>query len=154
MATRLRLSWIKWLLLLVTALFFTRIWRQIPFERAERLVRWLADQPGLADKFQDRSYRTPEALFILLAFLLLTPLVGLLAFLLLQFASTIGEGVLESIGSLFGVRARESRARFLVVRVMMFAAVLVILYSGSDMWLPRVQWLLGLVARAYLAVRS
>lgn len=154
MATRLRLSWVKWLLLLVGALLLMSLWRQTRLGRAEELVQWLANQPGLADKFQDRSYRTPESLFILLAFLLLTPLVGLLAFLLLQFASTIGEGVLESIGSLFGLRARESRARFLVVRATMFAAVLGILYSGSDMWLPRVQWLLGLVARAYLAVRS
>lgn len=154
MTTRLRRSWVTWLLLLVGVLFLTGLWRQIPFERAEAIVQGLANEPGLADKFQDRSYRSSEALFVLLAFLLLTPLVALLAFLLLQFVSTIGEGVLESMGNLFGLRARESKVRFLAVRGVILVALTGIVYSASEVWLPRVLWLLGLVARAYLAVRS
>jgi hypothetical protein len=122
--------------------------------RVDAGIRWLANQAAVGRELQNPSYRAPEALFVLLAFLILTPLAGLLLFTLLQFVATIVEGMLESMGRILGLPARRSRRCSVFARALVFVGTAGLAYGGSQIWLPRCLWVLGLVARAYLTLRS
>jgi hypothetical protein len=111
----------------------------------KELMWWLANRPEVGDAFRDPKYGREDAWISLIAFVLLTPFVGLLMVWALAFLYALPAGYALPFGRKFGVPEWVST-------IFVVAASISVLYSQSDVWLAPVLRGLGLVARAWLTV--
>lgn len=136
-------GWGRWLLVLLGALFLGSYLGWFSWGPVEETIRRLAIRPGVPEILRDSSVARPEALFILLSFLLVTPIAGLIAVFLFVFLLVILAGTLGPVWRMFGLPYWSLVVLLLVV--LTGAA-----YAKNAVWLPWVQRLAGVVAQAYL----
>jgi hypothetical protein len=105
-------------------------------------IWWLASQPRVETAFDDEGGGA-EALIVLIAFVIVSPVAVSILAILLTFA-------IKVVGAfLYRLRLPE----FISVPVVMLALI-VSTYTVREAWLPGSLYLLGLVARAYLVFSS
>lgn len=137
----MRRRWKVWLL--IALVFAAGIgWWAHASQTVRDQIWWLASQPRVDTAFDDEGGGA-EALIVLLAFLIVSPVAVSILAILLTFAVKV-------VGAfLYRLRLPE----FISVPVVMFALV-VSTYTVREAWLPGSLYLLGLVARAYLVFSS
>ncbi len=106
----------------------------------------LASRPDVAGKFADPAAGRAEALFMLLVFLLMTPLTALAAFVVGGFTVLVLMALLRPLATALGMPEWAPRA-------VLVLALLGVVYATSGLWLPASMKLVSLVARAYVVVR-
>jgi hypothetical protein len=110
----------------------------------QQLDRLGAHSPGATALLGEETGRG-EGLFIVFAFLFLTPVAVVLALSLPMFASAATAAFFNRL-----LRLPEAMGSLLF-----WVALAVVTWVEVDAWLPWVQWLVGLVARAfYLALQA
>jgi hypothetical protein len=105
-------------------------------------VGWLANQPSVRTAFQSEG-GSSDALILLLAFAILTPIAACVLVMLIVFAMKIIELLLGR------VRLPEWASVPLVLMAFVYGT-----YTTREAWLPESLHILGLVARAYLVFSS
>ena len=133
----MRIRWGRWLLAAaVTAIVLLSY---VSTSAAVRgYVAWLANQPAARTAFRSEGGST-DALLVLLAFALVTPLLGSALVMLVVFIMRMTEVVLAR------VRLPEWASMPLVLIAVAYGT-----YAMREAWLPESLRVLGLVARAYL----
>ncbi len=132
----------KFWLLVVLALVGGIGWWAHSSQTVRDQIWWLASQPRVETAFDDEGGGA-EALIVLLAFVIVSPVAATILAILLTFAVKV-------VGAfLYRLRLPE----FISVPVVMLALV-VSTYTVREAWLPGSLYLLGLVARAYLVFSS
>jgi hypothetical protein len=103
----------------------------------------LANQPGVRTAFQDPESGRSDALTMLIAVFVVTPIAGFVVAMLALLVVKMFEAVLVSIHLPAWLSAP-------VIGMSTFAAI----YATSAAWIPQSRYALGLVARAYLVYNS
>src|SRR5262245_13965866 len=137
--------WPQWLGLGVASLAITSYLHLLSWGWVETAIQALGNQPGVQSAFQGAAGGRLAALFIVFAFLLLTP-IGLVAVLcVLGLIVAIAANLLSIATGRVGIT--ESACRLAVM-----TALVVIAYVEKSVWVSELLWALGLVARAYLVL--
>jgi hypothetical protein len=105
------------------------------------IAAWFANQPEVSRAFSDPNFGRADALILLFSTLFLGPLAMLLGLLALVFVLAIFGGFLLPI-------VRWFRLPDWVATVSVLGGVIAVLWSQTDLWLPKSLWFLGLLARA------
>lgn len=137
-------GWGRWFLVLLGVLYLASYLGWLSWRPVENAIRTLAVRPGVPEVFRDMAVGRTEALFVLLSFLLLTPLAALVGLFLFVFLLMILAGTFGPLWRLLGLPQWALVA--LVVLVLGGVA-----YAKNEMWLPRVLRISALVAQAYLS---
>jgi hypothetical protein len=111
------------------------------------IAAWFANQPEVSRAFSDPNFGRADALILLFSTLFLGPLAMLLGLLALVFVLAIFGGFLLPI-------VRWFRLPDWVATVSVLGGVIAVLWSQTDLWLPKSLWFLGLLARACRIVVS
>ena len=133
-------GWGRWLLLLFGVLFLASYLGWLSWGPVENAIRTLAIRPGVPEVFRDIAVGRTEALFILLSFLLLTPLATLVGLFLFVFLLMILAGTLGPLWRLLGL---PQWALVVLLGVVLGGVA----YARNGMWLPWVLRFSGLVAQ-------
>jgi IPT/TIG domain-containing protein len=105
----------------------------------EERLGWLASQPSVTTAFQNPESSRSDALTMLIAFAVLTPIVAFVVQMALLLLAKLSEPVLESVH----IPTWLSTPAVGVVSILT-------IYATSQSWLPTSLYGLGLIARAYL----
>lgn len=138
--------WYNWLLFAAGILLVASYYGLLSWAPLEETIERLASHPGTRSAFQTASSRQ-EALFVIFAFLLLTPLASLVALFVLASGLAMVLGLLGPVTRTVGISDK-------VLALVVVAAAGVVAYARVETWWPWVRWTAGLVARAFIAVRS
>jgi hypothetical protein len=111
------------------------------------IAAWFANQPEVSRAFSDPNFGRADALILLFSTLFLGPLAMLLGLLALVFVLAIFGGFLLPI-------VRWFRLPDWIATVSVLGGVIAVLWSQTDLWLPKSLWFLGLLARACRIVVS
>lgn len=136
--------WTHWILLLVGVLILTSYLGLLSWGPLEDAFRRLASQPGAREAFREPGGQV-EALFIVLTFLLLTPVAALAVLFLMVLVLAILAGFLAPVARMFGLPDST-------VTVLLVAGLAAVAYAERPLWLPWSRWVLGFVVRAFLVV--
>jgi hypothetical protein len=134
----------QWLILL-GGLLYTVVYLGVVEPRG--IAAWFANQPEVSRAFSDPNFGRADALILLFSTLFLGPLAMLLGLLALVFVLAIFGGFLLPI-------VRWFRLPDWVATVSVLGGVIAVLWSQTDLWLPKSLWFLGLLARACRIVVS
>jgi hypothetical protein len=134
----------QWLILL-GGLLYAVIYLGVVEPRG--IAAWFANQPEVARAFSDPNFGRADALILLFSTLFLGPLAMLLGVLALVFVLAIFGGFLLPI-------VRWFRLPDWIATVSVLGGVIAVLWSQTDLWLPKSLWFLGLLARACRIVVS
>ena len=137
-------GWGRWFLALLGVLFLASYFGWLSWGPVENAIRTLAVRPGVPEVFREIAVGRTEALFVLLSFLLLTPVATLVGLFLFVFLLMIVAGTLGPLWRMLGL----PQWALVVLLVLVLGGVA---YAKNGMWLPWVVWLSGLVAQAYLS---
>ena len=137
-------GWGRWFLALLGVLFLASYFGWLSWGPVENAIRTLAVRPGVPEVFREIAVGRTEALFVLLSFLLLTPVATLVGLFLFVFLLMIVAGTLGPLWRLLGL----PQWALVVLAVLVLGGVA---YAKNGMWLPWVLRLSGLVAQAYLS---
>jgi hypothetical protein len=107
------------------------------------VIERLANQPAVAQSFSDPFEGRMDAYAVLFLFVFVTPLALFMAVTLVIF-------VLSALASALGPVLGGEKSAALILEI--GGGILV--YAKSDAWLPHVAYFLGLIARAYVAIRT
>ncbi len=108
-------------------------------------IQRLASRPDTADKFVDPTAGRAEALFMLFAFLFMTPLTALAAFVVVGFVIIVVMTILRPLTTRIGLP--EGGLRTLMVVAILWGA-----YAAREAWLPEGAKLVSLLARAFVVL--
>lgn len=138
-------GWGRWLLLLMGVLILATYIAVSLLGGVPEALQWLEAKSGAGGTFQQPGAIRGEGFFILLAFLLLTPLAVLVVLFLVLFVLVVLAGTLAPVGRLLGLPNW-------VLTTFVAVAVGGLAYAGHEVWVPWGLSLVGLFASAFLNV--
>lgn len=138
-------SWGRWLLLLLGVVVVAGYLGFVSWGGVDEAVQWLASQGDNRGALQDPVARRGESYLVVLSFLFLTPVAGLIGAFLFVFVLMIVAGMLRPIGHALHL----PNWAFMALLACGLAGVA---YVKTDLWLPWVVWMSGLIANAFLSV--
>lgn len=135
----MRRHWARWVLLLLAATWL--VWYLGGFAPVKAWLVALANEPDVRDAFRDPEHGRLDALLMLLSFLMVAPMVGLVAILVVIFSLVVVALLLEPL--------------LAVLRLPGWTSVPIVLgtygylaFALNALWVPYSVHVLGLVARA------
>lgn len=132
--------WPHWMLAVVAVVYLTSYFGLISLGRVEQVLEALAGPPDATRTVFPAGTGRAEALFLVFAFLLLTPLAAMFGLLLPLFA-----------GALVGTTLhRVLRLPELVGSLLFWAALVVVAAVRAGDWWAWAEWFVNLLARALL----
>jgi len=137
-----RKNWSHWLLLVFVVAFLLSYFGFVSWGRLGDAIESLAEKPAGAKVFHEKIDRA-DAIFMVFVFSFLTPLALVAAFGLVAFVGAVLAGTLESMYHRPGMPDWIST---LVVYLVLAVAA----YVFRAMWVPHLQGLASLVARAMI----
>lgn len=138
-------GWGRSLLLLLGALVLATYLGLLSSGRIEEAIRWLAARSGTGGAFREPGAGRLEGLFVIISFLLLTPIAALGALFLLVFVVMFLAGTLGPIARVLGM------PKWLFMGLLV-AGLGGVAYAKSEAWWPWLLWVSGVVAQAFLSV--
>jgi hypothetical protein len=137
--------WVHWLVILFIALAASAVAGWWSPTTLDQTLQKLADGPGVRESFERWAKGRGEAMFLIFGFMLLGPVAGAAALLVLLFLQSVLVGLFNPIEQAYNLPDGLAK---LTASVLVLAG----LYLTRELWSPSLFWVLGLAARAYLAV--
>ena len=138
-------GWGRWLLLLLGILVVAAYFGLLAGGRLEESVQWLAGKGGAEGSFKELGSGRGEAMFIVMAFLFLTPVAVLGGLFLVVFVLVVLAGTLHPVARILGL------PQWSMVGVVALALAGVA-YANLEGWLPELLRVSGIIAQAFLSV--
>jgi hypothetical protein len=132
--------WPQWLLFGLGCLGLAAYYQLISLGTVEEVLDRLAGKPERTAGIFTEGIERAEALIIMFAFLLLSPLLGFFALFLFLFASAAGSTFLS----------RTANVPEAPASIVTWIALAVALYLTADRWWPGATFVVNLMARAFL----
>lgn len=139
------LSWGRGLLLLLGASVLAVYLGFVSWGPVDEAIQWLATKADGRGTLEDPVARRGESYLVVISFLFLTPVAGLIALFLFVFVLMVLAGMLSPVG-------RVLRLPNWAFMVLLTCGLAGIAYAKTEMWLPWVVWMSGLVANAFLSL--
>jgi hypothetical protein len=131
--------WPQWVIFSLGLLYLASYFGLIGLGRVEQELEWLAGSPEATSSIYQGSGQA-EALFMVFAFLFLTPVAAVIALFVPLFLSAVVAAFLE----------RTVRLPVVVGTVLFWLVLLTVAGVYSDHWWPHAQWFVNLLARGFL----
>ena len=138
-------GWGRWSLLLLGLLVLATYLGVLWLGGVPAALRWLETKSGAGGTFQQPGAVRGEGFFVLLAFMLLTPLAAAVALLLVLFVLMVLAGTVAPIGRLLHLPNW-------VLMTLVVGGLGGLAYAEREMWIPWGLWMLGVFASAFLSV--
>ena len=131
--------WPHWVLLSLGLLYLASYFGLVSVGRVEQELEWLAGNPeATANVYRDTGQG--EALVVVFAFLLLTPVAGAVALAVPLFMSAAVAAFLN----------RTTRMPVVAGTVLFWIVLLAGAYLFQEHWWPQAKWFINLLARGFL----